>query len=188
MKTHITRNNNRVGGLVFIAIGALLFLSRFVDTGWLVLPVLSAGFLLAGIMTRQAGWFIPAGILGGISGGIFLSESANLVPKGADAEGGLFMLAFAAGWFSIVLLSKMFTSEPQWWAIIPGSIMALIGAAVLGVGLAGTTLEVLNYAWPLGLVALGIWIIIGRRREGKESGIGNRESGIENEWTKPGHQ
>jgi hypothetical protein len=188
MKTHMTHNNNRVGGLVFIGIGALLLLSRFIDTDWLVLPMLAAGFLLAGIMTRQAGWFIPAGILGGISGGIFLSESANLVPKGADAEGGLFMLAFAAGWFSIVLLSKVFTSEPQWWPIIPGSIMALIGAAVLGVGLAGTTLEVLNYAWPLGLIALGIWIIVGRRREGQDSGIGNRKSEIENEWTKPDHQ
>jgi hypothetical protein len=180
MKTQMTRNNNRVGGLIFIAIGALLFLSRFVDTSWLVLPVLAAGFLLAGIMTRQAGWFIPAGILGGISGGIFLIESANLVPKGADSEGGLFMLAFAAGWFSIVLLSKLFTNEPQWWAVIPGSIMALIGAAVLGVGLAGTTLEVLNYAWPLGLVALGIWIIVGKRRDSQESEVRSQESGVRN--------
>jgi hypothetical protein len=90
------------------------------------------------------------------------------------------MLAFAAGWFSIVLLSKVFTSEPQWWAIIPGSIMALIGAAVLGVGLAGTTLEVLNYAWPLGLVALGIWIIVGKRREGQESEVRSQKSEVRN--------
>ena len=188
MKAHITPSNNRVGGLVFIAIGALLFLARFVDIGWFILPTLAAGFLIAGIVTRQAGWFIPAGILGGISGGIFLIESTNLVPNGADAEGGLFMLAFAAGWFSIVLLSKLFTNEPQWWALIPAGIMTLIGTAVLGVGLAGTALEILNYAWPLGLVLLGIWIIVSKRREGEESGIGNRESGIENEWQKPSGQ
>jgi len=157
-----TSNNERntlVGGLVLIALGVILFLGKFVDIGWLVLPVLSVGFLAAGVITREAGWFIPSGILGGISGGIYLIESAQLVPDNSDAEGGLFMLAFAAGWFSIVLLTKLFSREPQWWALIPGSIMTLIGAAVLGVGLAGNLLQVLNYAWPLVLVGAGLLIV-----------------------------
>ncbi|HYF63249.1 MAG TPA: hypothetical protein VD886_10580 [Herpetosiphonaceae bacterium] len=180
MQTNLTRTNNRVGGLIFIAIGALLFLGRFVDIGWMILPALAGGFLVAGIATRQAGWFIPAGIIGGISGGIFLIESASLVPDGADAEGGLFMLAFAAGWFSIAALSKLFTDQPQWWALIPGVIMALIGAAVLGVGLAGTAVEALNHAWPLGLVLLGVWVIVGKGRDTQESEVRSQKSGVWN--------
>lgn len=156
--------NTLVGGVGLIALGVVLFLGKFLDIGWLMLPTISIGLIAAGILTREPGWFIPGGILAGVSGGIYLIEYTQLVPNNSDAEGGLFMLAFAAGWFSIVILTKLFSREPQWWALIPGGIMALIGAAVLGVGLASNLLQVLNYAWPLVLVGAGLLVILKRRK------------------------
>ena len=72
-------------------------------------------------------------------------------------------MGFALGWFLITVLSKVFTQETQWWALIPGAIMALIGGGLM---LGGAALNVLEFAgrwWPLILVALGLVIIVRRK-------------------------
>lgn len=162
--TSNSRRGELVVGLVLIAAGLFYLLANFFNLGALVLPVLGAGFLLLGIITRQAGWFIPGGILGGISLGIYLVEGPFQL-AGEQNEGALFMLAFALGWFSITLFSRLLTSEPQWWALIPGAIMALIGFAVLGIGTAERLLSLVGTLWPLALVAAGIYVLIEWKRK-----------------------
>ena len=130
---------------------------------------LGALFLLAGILTREAGWIIPGGIVSGIGWGIVLIAGPRQLVEG-DAEGGLFMLAFAAGWASITLLTAIFTDETHWWALIPAAILALIGTAVLTGGIFMDILELAGKLWPLVLITIGIAILIGasKSRNGQE--------------------
>ena len=86
------------------------------------------------------------------------------LPWGENAEGGVFLLSFALGWFSITILSALFTKETHWWAAIPGVIMALVGGAVMMGGVALQTLEVVGDFWPLALIAGGAYLLWQRNR------------------------
>jgi hypothetical protein len=87
------RKGALVGGLILIVIGVLFLIAQFVDlgetAGVLVLPLLSAIFIIAGIITRESGFFIPGGILAGLGLGTYLIVSPAAGGNGQD-EGGLF--------------------------------------------------------------------------------------------------
>ena len=75
--------NALIGGLILIFGGALAFVGQIAPDSWglgfalLVLLGLGASFILAGLLTREAGWFIPGGILSGIGAGIALVDGGN---------------------------------------------------------------------------------------------------------------
>ena len=159
------RRNTLVGGALLVAIGLLVLLAQNVKTeslGLLFLPALGGLFLIAGIVGRQVGFIIPGGILTGIGLGVIFTQNSQIAVT-ETAQGGVFFLGFALGWFLITVLSKLFTPETQWWALIPGAIMALIGGGLM---LGGAALNVLEFAgrwWPLILVGLGLVIIVRRK-------------------------
>lgn len=161
---------NFVGGLILIVVGVLALLAQFVDIGemmgWIVLGGLSLVFIVAGIATRQSGFFIPGGILTGLALGVLLTIERVEIPFVED-EGGLFLLAFAAGWVLIPVLSIIFThGERHLWALIVAAIMALVGAAVSFGGAAMDALELLGRIWPIFLIAGGLLILLKRPRTG----------------------
>jgi MFS family permease len=127
---HSRRNNNLGIGIGLMAIGVFLLLSNWFNLGVFFVLGLGLVFAVWGMLTRTAGLLIPGGILSGIGTGIILLEG-ELLNVNDEQRGGVFLLAFALGWFSITLLSKLFTREPQWWALIPGSILGGIGVFVL---------------------------------------------------------
>ncbi len=164
--THLSdRRSAMVGGALLVAVGLLVLLAQNVQTetlGLLFLPALGGLFLIAGIVGRQAGFIIPGGILTGIGLGAVFTQNPALIANDA-AQGGVFFIGFAVGWFLITVLSKLFTDNTQWWALIPGAIMALIGGALLLGGTALNMLEFVGRWWSLILVALGLLIIVRRR-------------------------
>ncbi len=154
-----------IGGMLLIAIGLLVLVAQNLQTetlGLLFLPALGGIFLMAGIAARQVGFLIPGGILTGIGVGAILEQSSRIADNGT-AQGGAFLLGFAGGWFLITVLSLIFTRYPQWWPLIPGTIMALIGGGLLIGGAAWNVLEFVGRWWPLALVALGLLIIVRRK-------------------------
>ena len=159
------RREAMVGGALLVAIGVLVLLAQNIKVeslGLLFLPALGGLFLVAGIVGRQVGFIIPGGILTGIGLGVIFTQNPQIAVTDT-AQGGVFFLGFALGWLLITVLSKLFTSETQWWALIPGAIMALIGGGLM---LGGAALNVLEFAgrwWPLILVALGLVIIVRRK-------------------------
>lgn len=157
------------GGLVLIILGVIALIAQFVELGeWfglLILPTLGLLFFVWGIAARQSGLMIPGGILTGLGIGTLLITGPFSNVDG-EMQGGIFMLAFALGWALIPVVSAIVTGDNHWWALIPGGIMGLIGAALLLGGVAVTALEILGDIWPVFLILGGLFLLL-RRSTGK---------------------
>jgi hypothetical protein len=166
--TRSTVKSNRSGlaaGLTLIAMGALLLLAQVANfPGLFFLPALAGLFLIWGLATRTTGLLIPGGILAGIGSGAYLVEQP-FAAVSDPAKGGLFLLAFAAGWAMISALS-IFTSanrRPVLWPLIPAGVLALVGALLTAGGVGLKVLEAAGQGWPVILIALGLYFILRRK-------------------------
>jgi len=159
-----------VGGIVLILVGVLALLSRFIpnvfglDFGILLLGGMALAFFIAGVLTQQAGWFFPAGIIGGVAVGVWATNSALMARLGLDS-GAAFMLSFAAGWTLIPFAVLLFSKERHWWPFILAAIFAIIGLRVQFGGVFADMTNLLNYLWPLALIIGGALLILRRNRD-----------------------
>lgn len=157
--------NVRNLGIILLAIGLMALTGRLLgefDLGLFFLPTLAAAFLSAGIIWQTIGFIIPGGILAGISTGTLLNE---FLPITGDAEGGIFMLSFAAGWVLVSLLGTVVEEGFVWWPLIPASVMALIGIGTLGAGWAFGVLSFSNMMWPIAVIGVGVYLLFKVRQE-----------------------
>lgn len=166
------KRNSLVGGLILVTIGVLALIGQFANVNLGNLPLyfvagLGGLFLLWGLFTREGGLMIPGGILSGIGWGIVLITGPYAEATGT-VQGGIFMLSFAAGWAIITLLTALFADETHWWALIPGSIMALIGMALLYEGVFADALALLGKIWPVFLIIAGISVLFSLRRKSEK--------------------
>ena len=80
-------------------------------------------------------------------------------------QSGVFLVCFALGWFLITLLTGLFT-RTQWWALIPGGIMAVIGGSILVTN--GTLRwQDLNLVYAILLLFIGLFLIAYKGRPKK---------------------
>ena len=77
---------------------------------------------------------------------------------------GAVLLAFSASWASFAVLAKLRTDQPQQWARVPAAVMATLGAACLVLRPTDDQLRAVGWVWPLGLIALAVWMITRSRR------------------------
>jgi hypothetical protein len=158
-----THDDRWMGGAILIGIGLLAFIAQY--GGPLVggFALLAAGlvFLIAGCMGRRAGLLIPGGILTGLGVGVALITGPFAAYSG-EATGAVMLLSFAGGWVLITLLSAVFTEKLIWWPLIPGGVLGLVGASLLAGENGIWLLQALGWAWPLALIALGVYLIIRR--------------------------
>ncbi len=163
-----TNNKNRqnyITGIALVLIGLFLFSAQYVQAEWLgrlILPGLGIIFLMWGIISRNFGLIIPGGILSGLGSGVFLIEGQFSHIEEIH-KGGLVMLSFAAGWALITLLSRPVSGKFEFWPLIPGAIIGLIGAALFSGGMALEVLNLVGKGWPRGLIAAGLYIILWRK-------------------------
>lgn len=153
-----------IGGLILVGIGVVALLTQVFDLNgglWGTVIVLGMGlaFMLAGIVRHEFAFFIPAGIMTGIGAGLALLVGPWQNTFGVDGA-GLFLVAFGAGWFLIPILGLIFTRQFQWWPFIPGSIIGLVGLALIYGGALWTVLEWVGHLWPVILIVVGISILI----------------------------
>ena len=159
------RRERLAAGIALVAIGAIALAGqvfRSEQLGLLVLPALGISFLAWGIAARHGGPLIPGGILSGIGLGALLIEQP-LAHLDGEARGGVFLLAFAAGWGLIALLATLVDGRRHWWPLIPGGIMAVIGLTVVSGGAALRVLDAVGGAWPIGLIAVGLYLLLWRK-------------------------
>jgi len=153
-----------LGGVILIALGVLFLIGQFVHFEWygqFILTALAALFLVGGLATRRPGLIVPGGILGGIALGVWAQGLPMFEAETNSAS--IFLFCFAAGWALITALTFAL-GKVMWWPLIPGGIMALIGAALLTGGPALAALEMFGkYGWPLILIAISVYVIFRRR-------------------------
>jgi len=158
------RRSGLVTGIVLILIGTAVLLQTWLDLDRYLVLLLGVAFLAWGALSHRTGLLIPGGVLTGIGLGV-LVEAYPRILQGADPNGA-FLLCFAAGWFLITLLSALFTCT-QWWALIPGGIMAAIGGALIATrgGIRG---QDLNLVYAGLLIAAGLALLASHARSRKD--------------------
>jgi hypothetical protein len=163
-----TTSKNWTVGLFLIVVGILSLLPRYVDMpGQLFLFGLSALFLIWGLAVRNTGLLIPGGILAGIAGGATLIEGP-FQAVADPAKGGIFLMAFSAGWVLISLLSLYTEGIRKWayWPLFPAAALLLVGGLLVSGEPGLRALEVAGQGWPIILIAIGAYLIL--RRQGSE--------------------
>lgn len=162
-----TARKGLTGGLILIGIGGGLLLAQLTNTAMYVPLLAGAIFLAAGILTRKAGLLVPGGIISGVGLGALSTQMAWFYPTNSVESGGIFLLFFSLGFLSITLLSRVFTSEPNNWALIPGLALAAIGGLVLMGEQGVRILEIAGRFWPVILVVIGVGMLFGWWNERK---------------------
>ena len=162
---HHDSRGRSVAGIALIAIGLLALLAQLTNwsiLGWIVLPTLAVIFLTWGVLTRNFGLIIPAGILGGLGLGLFtmVGPFSSLF---AGLQPGVFMLCFAAGWAFIALLSPVFSDRFQWWPLIPGAVIGMVGLFLLGGRFTWAMMQLMGYGWALLLIGIGAYLLLRRK-------------------------
>jgi hypothetical protein len=161
-QTSSQRMGTLVGGGLLALFGILVLVDKFVDLGRVMLVYPGVAMFVLGFFKRSSGWMIPAGILNGISLGVILQESIKTA-YWTDG-GGLFLLGFAVGWFSIPLFSTLFGKDKNLWAIIPGSILTLIGAGFLLGETSVSLLDSLSYVVPVIMIVVGLILVLIKKK------------------------
>ena len=162
-KINHPRNGQIVAGIILVLFGLATLLQRWLDIGNYVVLMLGLGMLVWGSVSHKTGLIIPGGVLSGIGLGILAMQGPWRFP--VAEQNGIFLLCFALGWFLITLLTAVFTST-QWWALIPGGIMALIGGSILVTNGAIRWLD-LNLVYAVVLIVIGLVLLVFRGRPKK---------------------
>jgi hypothetical protein len=127
-------NGRAISGLIFILAGAVLFIDRYLQTGWLsyiILPVGGVYFYLSGIRQRNAWTILAGGLLIGVGVGIASALSPIFQSHDLLMEAGLVFLYTGFGWLLVLVTTGMVTTRPLWWCGIPAGVMLGIGYSLV---------------------------------------------------------
>ena len=175
MSTNNTTQKKTVpfGGILLILGGLFMLMQQFIEieiTGGIFFGVLGLIFILWGATQRKSGLLIPGGILTGMSLGVFLIEDSTALAE--YYHGGTFLISLGLGFALIPLLSRLFTEDRHWWALIVTAGLTLVGSGVIIMEMpdAGNLKPIVEsifntsqYLWPIGLMVLGLWIIFKKK-------------------------
>lgn len=149
--TDRTQKGLLIPSYVLLAIAGLLALLEFDilygdAVAFYALTAIAIPFLYVYLRNRKMWWaLIPAYVMFAVAGLIGL-ESIDFF-KG-DTEVSYIMFAIA-----LPFLFVYFRNTKNWWALIPGGIMAIIGIAFL------LTVDLGRYIGPGIIILVGVWIL-----------------------------
>ena len=109
-------------------------------------------------MTTPLARVVAASLATGAVGA--LAATLLVVPGAAEhTTTGAALLAFAAGWSALALLSTRLTAEPQRWAWLPAVLMGATGLGQLVAAPGDDALTAAGWVWPPALLALTTWCV-----------------------------
>lgn len=109
------------------------------------------------------GWIVAASLFGGATSalvlvlGVFAGAAEHVIT-------GTALLGFAAGWALLAWLSDRRSDEPQPWAGVPATVLALSGMSLLLAAPGEDAMAALGWVWPPVLLGLAVWIGFQARR------------------------
>lgn len=162
------RRDRMVLAVILIAVGVVGLASQLFDItadlgGWIVMFI-GLGLLAAFAYTRGYGYLVPGGIMTGLGAGIVVSESFTFTN---EETGGVIVLGLGLGFLAIwVVGSVMRVAQNHWWPVIPGGILATIGAVLL---VGGQDAAILDY-WGVVIIAVGLFVLWRAYAEGRARG------------------
>jgi pimeloyl-ACP methyl ester carboxylesterase len=77
---------------------------------------------------------------------------------------GSILLAFAAGWALLAVLSVRLTTWPQRWALVPAAVLAVTGLSLVTFAPGNGVLTGTGWVWPPALFVLALWMVVQLRR------------------------
>ncbi len=146
-------DSHRIVGLALIGLGALVFVTMTTRVGAeVVVAGIGLGFLCFWVATRNYGLLIPGGILTGLGAGIVVESQGG--------RGGTVVIGLGLGFVAIAVIDALAGERRpgQWWPLIPGGVLTLVGAS----NLPGMR-AIWPYLVPTALVAIGITLLVRSR-------------------------
>jgi hypothetical protein len=148
-----------IPGVILLAMGAVIVTARYGDGDWAgVLTLAGVGLAFVGVLiARRDFWWaiIPAGTMFTLAGVVFAEAFLALKEPGAVLFLGLGLT------FALLALVRVGERRLR-WALIPAGVLALFGTLIL-VGQA----YLLNYIWPVALIAGGLYFVLRRSDPGR---------------------
>jgi len=150
---NVINDRRTLAGLILVVVGLAVFAKEwFTVPDAIVIGTIGIVCLLGYAVTRRYGLLVPGMILGVGSVGVALQDS------GYDESGGLIAIAFAVGFLGIYLVDAFARDGSRRWPLIPGTILALIGADAVAREAAVT--DVVARLSPLVLVLAGVIVLV----------------------------
>ena len=72
---------------------------------------------------------------------------------------GAALVGFASGWALLAASTTRWTSQPQRWARVPATVMAVTGIALLVIRPGNDGLDAAGWLWPPAALALAVWMV-----------------------------
>jgi hypothetical protein len=150
--------------LILLGLAALFSQLGIMQIGEYFTGFLGIVFIIGAFLRRKNALLVPGGIMLGINAAALL-QGFRIASYN---DGGLFLIAFAGGWLLISALSVILnrvdsSAKIMLWPLIPGAIIASVGALLMSGEMGFFLLKQLSLAWPIVLIILGLWIIFRRR-------------------------
>jgi hypothetical protein len=121
-------------GFLLLLSGGVLFLDRYLRTGWLtllVLPGIGLFLFLWGIRVRLLAVINAGCLVAGVGVGGLAILNPLATSHGLAWKLGMFSLVFGASWFVLFLTQVAVLDLKPWWALIPAGIFGSLGACLL---------------------------------------------------------
>jgi uncharacterized membrane protein HdeD (DUF308 family) len=143
-------NTNYLWGLGLVALGVLFLVNQFfpflTDLIWAAVLAVGGVVVFTVYQKDKERWWllIPAYALVAVAGLIVLE---TIFPRAEDLSGAYVMFAIAAPFIYVYL-----RNNKNWWALIPGGMMAVIGLGLL--------INSLVTVLPALLIVAGIYLLV----------------------------
>lgn len=156
-KTGASSRDRMAVAVILIVVGVVGLAAQAFDLtanlGGLIVLVIGVLFLVAFAFTRTDGYLVPGGIMTGLGAGIIASQGLALTD---EQTGGAVVLGLGLGFVSIWVIGAIARTDPNhWWPLVPGGILAVVGAVLL---IGGQAVNLLDY-WGVVIVAIGLLVL-----------------------------
>ncbi len=123
-------------------------------------PVWLAGLALLarGAALHSSRLIVVGGIITGAGLAVASQSGPWIAGQDEPRRKGLFFFCLALGWFLVILVTRLAAPRTLWWPLLPGTVLAITGAAAWLFH--SQSSSIFPLLWPLPLVAAGLFLII----------------------------